>query len=160
MRRTLLVLAAAGLALVSAGCFPTAGPGWTFAPPTPAPAVTPAPSGAAPAAPATAAPSAAAPTDVPGGSTGVTVSALNIAFEQAVITAPANTPFTIVFDNKDAGIPHNIAIKDSMSTEKFKGDIVTGPAQATYKVEALPAGDYTFVCSVHPNMTGKLTVGP
>jgi plastocyanin len=88
------------------------------------------------------------------------VSALNIAFEQAAITAPANTAFTISFDNKDAGIQHNIAIKDSMGMEKFKGDLVTGPGRAPYKVDALAAGDYTFVCSLHPNMTGKLTVGP
>jgi plastocyanin len=150
----MLILAAAALALSAAGCFPTAG-SWTFAPPTPAPAVTPAPSGVA-----TAAPSVANPTDVPGGSTGVVVSALNIAFEQTDIAAPADAAFTISFDNKDAGIPHNIAIKDSMNMEKFKGDLVTGPGQAQYKVEALPAGEYTFVCSVHPNMAGKLKVGP
>ncbi len=152
MRRSTLLLATAALALVAAGCFPTAG-AWTFAPPTPAPAVTPAPSGTATEAPsaATAAPSA-------DGST-VTVSALNIAFEQTEIAAPADTKFTISFDNKDSGIPHNIAIKDSMSMEKFKGDLVTGVGQAQYKVDPLPAGDYTFVCSVHPNMAGKLKVG-
>jgi plastocyanin len=161
MRRTLLVLAAAALALSAAGCFPTAGPGWTYTPPTAAPAVTPVPSGAATAATAApTAPSVANPTEVPGGSTGVVVSAINIAFEQTEIAAPADAKFTITFDNKDAGIPHNIAIKDSMNMEKFKGDLLTGPGQAQYTVDALPAGEYTFVCSVHPNMTGKLKVGP
>lgn len=158
MRRTPLFIAAAALALATAGCFPTAG-AWTFAPPTPAPPVTPAPSGGASAAPSEAA-SAAPSSGASAGASALSVSALNIAFDQATLTAPANTAFTIAFDNKDAGIPHNIAIKDSMSTEKFKGDLVTGPGQALYKVEALPAGDYTFVCSVHPNMVGKLTVGP
>jgi plastocyanin len=28
----------------------------------------------------------------------------------------------------------------------------------TYDVPALPAGTYTFICIVHPNMTGTLTV--
>ena len=28
-----------------------------------------------------------------------------------------------------------------------------------YKVPALPAGTYQFVCTVHPNMVGTLTVG-
>ncbi len=41
----------------------------------------------------------------------------------------------------------------------FKGDIITGPAKTTYNVPALAAGAYTFVCSVHPNMTGTLKVG-
>ncbi len=153
MRRTLLLLAVAALALTTAGCFPTSA-AWTFAPATPAPAVTPAPSGAASAAPSDAA-SAAPSADA----SAITVSAVNVAFEQTEIAAPADTKFTIAFDNKDAGIPHNIAIKDSMSMEKFKGDLVTGPSQAQYKVDPLPAGDYTFVCSVHPNMTGKLKVG-
>ena len=28
----------------------------------------------------------------------------------------------------------------------------------TYSVPALAAGTYTFICIVHPNMTGTLTV--
>ena len=40
----------------------------------------------------------------------------------------------------------------------FKGDIFNGPDKRTYSVPALPAGTYAFVCSVHPNMTGTLTV--
>src|SRR5512146_265834 len=88
------------------------------------------------------------------------VSAANIAFEQASLEAPANTPFAIEFENKDAGVPHNVAIhKDSPSgQEVFKGDIFNGPDKRTYSVPALPAGTYAFVCSVHPNMSGTLTV--
>ncbi len=33
-----------------------------------------------------------------------------------------------------------------------------GPAQTVYNVPSLPAGSYTFVCSVHSNMTGTLVV--
>jgi cytochrome c oxidase subunit 2 len=88
------------------------------------------------------------------------VSALNIAYEQASLEAPAGTPFQIEFDNKDAGVPHNVSIhKDSASgQEVFKGDIFNGPDKRTYNVPALEAGAYAFVCSVHPNMTGTLTV--
>ncbi len=113
----------------------------------------PAPSGA-PAASGEPAPSgqAAGPT--------LQVSALNIAYEQASLEAPAGTPFSIEFDNKDAGVPHNVSIhKDSASgQEVFKGDIFNGPDKRTYNVPALDAGTYAFVCSVHPNMTGSLTV--
>lgn len=86
-------------------------------------------------------------------------SALNIAFEVGDLKAPADQPFQIEFENKDAGIPHNIEIKDPSGGVAFKGEIITGPAKATYDIPALPAGSYTFICTVHPNMTGTLTVG-
>jgi cytochrome c oxidase subunit 2 len=118
---------------------------------------------ATPAPPPTAAPGASGQ-PAPGGSQAagptLQLSAVNIAYEQASLEAPANTPFSIEFDNKDAGVPHNVSIhKDSPTgPEVFKGDIFNGPDKRTYDVPALPAGTYAFVCSVHPNMTGSLTV--
>ncbi|HEX8938720.1 MAG TPA: cupredoxin domain-containing protein [Candidatus Limnocylindrales bacterium] len=93
-----------------------------------------------------------------GGGGGLTITAQNIAFDPTSATAPANAAFTLTFDNKDQGVPHNIEIKSASGTSAFKGDLVTGPATAAYHVPALPAGSYTFVCDVHPNMTGTLTV--
>jgi cytochrome c oxidase subunit 2 len=88
------------------------------------------------------------------------LSALNVAFEQTTLTAPAGAPFQIAFDNKDAGVPHNVAIhKDSPTGEEvFKGEIFNGPDKRIYDVPALVAGSYAFVCTVHPSMTGTLTV--
>ncbi|HEX8940627.1 MAG TPA: cupredoxin domain-containing protein [Candidatus Limnocylindrales bacterium] len=86
------------------------------------------------------------------------MTAQNIAFDPTSLQASANTAFQIAFDNQDQGIPHNIDIKNSSGSSVFKGDLVTGPSSATYSVPALPAGDYTFVCDVHPNMTGTLSV--
>lgn len=99
-----------------------------------------------------------APSQAPSG-TVIQESALNIAFEVGDLKAPADQAFQIEFENKDAGIPHNIEIKDASGAALFKGDIITGPAKATYNVPALKAGTYTFICTVHPNMTGTLTVG-
>jgi mono/diheme cytochrome c family protein/plastocyanin len=93
-----------------------------------------------------------------GGGAVVQEAAQNVAFVNGDLSAPANTPFQIQFNNEDAGQPHNIEIKDSTGATVFKGDIITGPAQATYNVPALAAGTYPFVCSVHSNMTGTLTV--
>ena len=42
--------------------------------------------------------------------------------------------------------------------QDFLGKIVTGPIVEIYDVPALAAGSYTYVCSVHANMTGTLTV--
>jgi plastocyanin len=88
----------------------------------------------------------------------VEISAINIAFEQKEVSAPADTAFTIRFDNKEA-VPHNVEIKDASGMSMFKGDIVTGPTVVEYQVPALPAGTYQFVCTVHPNMVGTLNIG-
>ena len=63
---------------------------------------------------------------------------------------------TIALDNRDQ-VPHNVEIKDAAGTSLFKGEIFSGPAVKVYDVPALAAGQYTFVCTVHPNMTGTVT---
>lgn len=87
------------------------------------------------------------------------ISARNIAFSTDTLTAPAGEPFTISFDNQDAGIPHNVEIKDEGGTSVFTGEIFNGVDQRDYAVPALDAGTYEFICTVHPNMVGTLTAG-
>lgn len=161
MRHALLSVAFLAVALTAGACAASEAPGWSYAPPTAAPAVTPAPSGDAPGAPSI---GPSEPTPVPGGETApagdaVVISAVGIAFEQKEVTAPAGTPFVIRFDNRDAGIPHNVEIKDAMGMSIFKGELFNGLASRDYQVPALAAGIYQFVCTVHPNMVGTLTVG-
>ncbi|MFN8630564.1 MAG: cupredoxin domain-containing protein [Chloroflexota bacterium] len=85
---------------------------------------------------------------------------MNLAFTATTLTAPADTAFTIHFDNKDSGLPHDILIKDSAGKTVFSGDMVTGPTAVDYQVPALAAGTYTFTCSIHPTtMNGTLKVG-
>ncbi|HEX7948773.1 MAG TPA: cytochrome c oxidase subunit 4 [Candidatus Limnocylindrales bacterium] len=110
---------------------------------------------AASAPPASGAPSSAALGGSAGGGSGdVTIEAKGIAFTQTSWTGPANKAFTIAFANGDPGTPHDIEIKDSTGAVVFKGDIFNGVDTRIYQVPALPAGDYTFSCVVHPNMTG------
>ena len=162
-----LMLATAAVAIVVAACSSAAGaPGFTYAPPASSTATmpgmdtSPSPSGPAvsdgPPASASAAP-------VAGGSpapTGATlhISAQNIAFDTNHLEATAGQAFVLEFDNNDAGVPHNVEIKDNGGVSVFKGQIITGPAKASYQVPALPAGSYMFLCDVHPFMTGTLTV--
>jgi plastocyanin len=93
----------------------------------------------------------------PGG--GIAVTAEGLKFSTADITAPADKPFKIAFDNKDAGIQHDIAILDSKGSIVFNGSDVTGPKAETYDVTPIPAGTYKFICTFHTNMTGQLTAG-
>ena len=111
---------------------------------------TPAPSGA---------PRLGGPVDGGGGGDASRSRAQGIAFDTDTLEVPANTPFTIVFTNNDAGIPHNVAIHEGSPTGPlvWAGDIFNGVETRTYEVPALPAGTYGFVCTVHPNMTGTLT---
>ena len=147
MRHARLLSVAILVAAVVSACT-TASAGWTYAP---APSKTAAPSTAS---------SATAPAE-PGGSGNpnlVMISALGIKYEQTTVTAPAGVPFQIVFDNKDAGTPHNVSLHLGGSTgaELFKGTIFNGIESRTYDVPALDAGQYAFVCTVHPTMIGTL----
>jgi mono/diheme cytochrome c family protein/plastocyanin len=87
----------------------------------------------------------------------VTITAASIAFDPTEVAAPADAAFTLSFDNQDAGIPHDVQVKDASGTIVFKTDVFPGAAKRDYTVPALAAGAYPFACSVHPNMTGTLT---
>lgn len=94
----------------------------------------------------------------PGG--GVRVSAQNIEFDTDLIELPADVPATILFDNRDAGVQHNISIysDSSLGEQLFKGDLVTGPTTTEYPIPPQPAGEYYFQCDVHPTMNGSVVV--
>jgi plastocyanin len=82
------------------------------------------------------------------------------AFSTLTLSAPADEPFQIAFDNQESA-PHNVAIySDDSATEKvFGSDPFGGPAVVTYDVPALALGSYFFRCDVHPGMAGELIVG-
>ena len=84
------------------------------------------------------------------------VTAEKIAFLETSITVPAGRPFTLALDNRDT-VPHNVEIKDAGGASLFRGEIFGGPAVKVYDVPALAVGQYPFVCTVHPNMTGTVT---
>ena len=95
----------------------------------------------------------------PSGST-LTITASATKFNKDCLAAPANTAFTIEYDNKD-DLPHNIAILASHSATEsmFKADIFQGPAKKTFNVGALRPGTYAFHCEVHPAlMSGTFVV--
>ena len=88
------------------------------------------------------------------------ISAKDLKFSTSTLSAPADKPFQIAFDNQE-GAPHNVAIyRDSSASEKVFGkDPFGGPAVAVYDVPALTPGTYFFRCDVHPApMTGTFVV--
>jgi plastocyanin len=73
-------------------------------------------------------------------------------FDTDCLGAPAGTAFTVVFNNLDPGVPHNLSIyTDATGSQAlFKGALVSGPNKTTYRIEALKPGTCYFRCDVHP----------
>jgi cytochrome c oxidase subunit 2 len=94
----------------------------------------------------------------------IDLAAKDIKFSTLSLEAPANTAFSITFDNQDANIPHNVDVYEGQGTTGTRvldgGNPFNGVKTVVYNVEPLPAGTYTFNCRAHPipAMTGTLTV--
>ena len=78
----------------------------------------------------------------------IAIAANNTQFDIDEFEAPADTPFCIEFENQE-DVPHNVSIYDG-GEALFEGEILNEAGTITYQVPALPAGDYRFICDVHP----------
>ena len=76
-------------------------------------------------------------------------------FDPAQITVPAGVTVRLTFSNK-ATVPHNLTFDDpiGVATET----VVDPGASETIEFTAPDAGEYTFVCTLHPGMEGTLVV--
>lgn len=183
MRRLTIAFALLVATVAVAACAASSPPGWTYAP---APSATPVPSGGASASPgasasaAASAPASTSPSTAPSASAGASPSAAasggtgdtltvtaptgatTAGFDPKTLETAANKPFSLVFDNQDPGVPHNVVLKNpDGSSVAVTGDtkFFNGPGERTYQVPALKAGDYKYICEVHPTvMIGTLTV--
>ena len=95
---------------------------------------------------------------IPAGGEVLKISAKDNTFSTHQLEAKAGQAFTIEMTNNDT-VDHNVAIRDA-NGNIFRGDYFKGPGTKTYTVGALPAGEYTYICEIHPvaAMTGTLTV--
>jgi len=62
---------------------------------------------------------------------------------------------TIAIDNQDDGQNHNVHLPDA--PESPATDLELGPSRQELDV-TLDPGAYEFICDIHPNMVGTLTV--
>jgi plastocyanin len=88
----------------------------------------------------------------------LTLVAEDVAFVTTELQAAAGSPVTITLDNRDDGVPHNLHVEGADG-----GDVATevesGPVTQELEVSFSTAGEYTYVCDVHPDtMRGTITV--
>ena len=90
---------------------------------------------------------AATPDDKPASEVAVKID--NFSFSPATITVPAGT--TVRWTNRD-DIPHTVVSED----KTFKSKPLDTDEQFTYTFTK--PGAYSYFCSIHPKMTGKVVV--
>lgn len=86
----------------------------------------------------------------------VVVVAEDMAFDPDEVRVAAGEPVTIVIDNRDEGVNHNIHVEDAPAPNKTR--LEQGVSHQALTVNLEP-GEYDFVCDIHPTMTGTIVVG-
>jgi plastocyanin len=83
----------------------------------------------------------------------------NPAYEPASLTVKKGDAIDVV--NKDSS-PHTVTsgtgVEDPNAGKMFDTSIINAAASAQIATADLEAGEYDYHCSVHPFMTGKITV--
>jgi plastocyanin len=102
----------------------------------------------------------AASDETPGAGGALQIAGVSSTFDVEDLTAAAGT-VTIEFDNRDAGVVHNLHVfKGTSAQGESQGatDLEVGPVKQTLELE-LDAGEYFYQCDAHPTtMKGTLTV--
>lgn len=84
------------------------------------------------------------------------VEAHDLAFAPDRVTVPVGEQVTLTFENHDDGVAHSLRVDapGDPATEVF-----AGPDERELDLR-LEAGEYTFRCDVHSQMTGTLVAAP
>jgi plastocyanin len=84
------------------------------------------------------------------------VVAEDMAFEPGEVEVAAGEPVTLVIDNRDDGVEHNIRVEGA--PEPNGTPLRLGPSQQALTVE-LEAGEHAVTCDIHPNMEATVVAG-
>lgn len=121
---------------------------------TPSPIVSGGPASGGPA------PSAAVPTGASSSAGAIQITLgtdtdAGLKFDPASISVPAGAAVTVTFDNR-ATVPHNLTFQAPINAASAA--VVAPGTTETVTFTAPAAGEYAFVCTIHPGMGGTLIV--
>jgi plastocyanin len=89
----------------------------------------------------------ASPAATPADAGGSTVTVQDMTFTPDTLTVPAGTTVTWVF--RDGAVAHDV------KGDGFKSEIMT---EGTFSHRFANPGSYDYLCTLHPNMTGRIEV--
>lgn len=97
----------------------------------------------------------------PASGTANKISITDARFSVATLAAPANKTWTLQVDFKDPLGAHNFTLESGPSVaERVFQSPKFGTGKHDYVLPGLPAGNYVFVCTLHPEtMHGVLEIG-
>lgn len=102
------------------------------------------------------------PAGSPGPGGGLVLVASEIAFDKTALQVAAGEPFSITLRNEDPETTlHDVDIREPDGTTVVQDQpTIPGGTEQDFQYEPLEAGEYVFICSIHPipAMTGTLTV--
>jgi plastocyanin len=78
-----------------------------------------------------------------------------LTFDPGKVTVPAGAKVQVTFENR-ATLPHNLTFNAPINVATSA--VVAPGTTETIEFTAPAAGDYGFVCTIHPGMGGTLTV--
>lgn len=163
-RISISILIVAAASVVLGGCSTAASPAVTDRPePVPSVPASTNPATPTPSASASRSPHVTAMPSAPASDVTLHLVAEDVRWDVTALNAPAAMTFKVELDNRD-GPPefHNFVIADgpAVGDRIYTSPKRQGPIIETYEIPGLPAGTYTFVCTLHPDvMRGALTVG-
>jgi plastocyanin len=99
----------------------------------------------------------------PATGTDITLVAESLAFNTEEIGFPPAEQVSVTLDNQDT-VPHDFAIypdeeaATARQNDIFAGEQAPAGSETTYEFESPEAGDYYFLCTIHPTMNGTVVV--
>ncbi|MEK6719758.1 MAG: cupredoxin domain-containing protein [Chloroflexota bacterium] len=102
-----------------------------------------------------------APSGEAPGPAGPSIVARDIKYSTHALEVAAGAAFEVAFTNEDpAAVEHDVDLRSDSGTVLLDHPTIKGGESTTYAFDALEAGSYVLICSVHPfaDMTATLTV--